>query len=134
MIIYIVVTSQHSWGKADTMEKAFENAGLVQQTEAEWFLSMIGDDEWDLQKSLRRACNDWAAFGRNDFKSYREEEIEFTVFRHDDDQWVNYNISHVDGSVSFNGYKGIGSTTPEEAFVKCFAKGTWCNGILKERK
>lgn len=129
MITYIVVTNKNTWGKHESLDKALENARLHEETNTEFFAEGIQELEaYSMKTAVKVIHNDWDADRREP-----HVEIDIIIYRFDDEHWEDYEISSIDGGMSFLGFKGD-PVDRQEAFKNSYARATWINGKIVPEK
>lgn len=130
-ITYIVVSEKNAWGTGDSVRKALENAGLREHTRTNFFAENL-EYEFD----VRKVWSEWVEYGRDEMKALDDDMVRFTLYRFDDEVWSEWEVSSIDGAVTFNHDPAVTGWTPEiarEHFGTCWLNGLWVNGKISHR-
>ena len=136
-LTYIVVTEQGNWGnwgKAEfSLMEACTNARLEVETPLNCFAECL-EDEFDLGVATRY----WNKEGKEYLREVSQEQIAITIYKWDPKYWDNFNISHMDGSVTFIPNEETREKYTDEELQKLMndnlIRAYWRNGEILPRE
>ena len=96
-VVWIVTASNHYWGASNSLHEAMKNANLPEpKSPAEFFA-----EELEYSFDVSEALASWKDFGKEESSAPSGDVITVIVHRFDPGLWSDYNVSGIDGGVTF---------------------------------